>query len=99
MKNQEIEKKPKPKYVRVLSILKLLLSFTSLDYPIATLFVAHKNESNKIAQTIWHCFPIQFLLLFQVMYFVLLSVLPIKTDNLRDADWLLKDLINQQKGL
>ena len=32
------------------------------------------------------------------MCFVLLSVLPIKTDYLRDADWLLKDPTNQQKG-
>ena len=29
---------------------------------------------------------------------VLLSVLPIKTDYLRDADWLLKYPTNQQKG-
>ena len=32
------------------------------------------------------------------MCFVLLSVLPIKTDYLRDADWLLKYPTNQQKG-
>ena len=29
---------------------------------------------------------------------VLLSVLPVKTDYLRDADWLLKYPTNQQKG-
>ena len=63
-----------------------------------SLLVTHKNESNKIAQTIWHCFPVQFLVLLHVMCFVLLSVLPIKTDYLRDADWLLKYPTNQQKG-
>ena len=63
-----------------------------------SLLVTHKNESNKIAQTIWHRFPVQFLLLLQVMCSVLLSVLPVKTDYLRDADWLLKYPTNQQKG-
>ena len=33
-----------------------------------------------------------------MMCSVLLSVLPIKTDYLRNADWLLKDPTNQQKG-
>ena len=28
-----------------------------------SLLVTHKNESNKIAQTIWHRFPVEFLLL------------------------------------
>ena len=44
----------------------------------ASLIVTHKKEFNKIAQTIRHYFPIQFLLLLQVMCSVLLSVLPIK---------------------
>ena len=63
-----------------------------------SLLVTHINESNKIAQKIRHYFPIQFLLLLQVMCSVLLSVLPIKTDSFRDVDWLLKYPTNQLKG-
>ena len=63
-----------------------------------SLLVTHKNEWNKIAQTIWRRFPVQFFLLLQIMCSVLLSVLPVKTDYLRDADWLLKYPTNQQKG-
>ena len=41
-------------------------------------------------QTIWHHSSVQFPLLFQMVHFVLLSVLPFKTILFVDPDWLLK---------
>ena len=49
-------------------------------------------------QSICHQFSVQFLMLYQIVCFVLLSVLPIKTNYLSDADWLLKYPTNHQKG-
>ena len=40
-------------------------------------------------QTIWHHFSVQFSLLFQMVYSVLLSVLHFKTILFVDPDWLL----------
>ena len=55
-----------------------------------TLLVIQSNKSNKMLQTIWHEFSVQFSLLFLMVYSVLLSVLHFKTILLVDPDWLLK---------
>ena len=55
-----------------------------------TLFVILKNKSNKMLQTIWHHFSVQFSLLFQMVHSILLSVLHLKTILLVDRDWLFK---------
>ena len=54
------------------------------------LLVIQSNKSNKMLQTIWHQFSVQFSLLFPMVYSVLLSVLHFKTILLVDPDWLFK---------
>ena len=54
------------------------------------LFVIQRIKSNKMPQTFRYQFSAQFLMLFQMVCYVLLSVLPIKTIYLKDSDWLLR---------
>ena len=50
-------------------------------------------------QTIWHYFSVQFLLLFQMVYSVLLSVLHFKTILVVDPDWLLEVFYQSAVGV